>query len=63
MTKILKENKIEYENDLDLVNKRIKKLELHYGKNKQDKRAGREIVRLIGLKKKLEKYNQRNKLK
>jgi len=61
VTKILKENNIKYQNDLALVNKRIKKLEVHYSKNKQDKKAGREIVRLIGLKKRLEKYENRRK--
>ena len=57
ITQILKENKIEYETDLDTINKKITKIETHYQKNKQDKRSKREIVRFIGLRKKLEKYN------
>jgi len=61
ITKILKENNISYENDLAIVNKKIKKLEEHYNKNKQDKRAKRELVKFIGLRKKLEKYNSKNK--
>jgi len=58
ITKILKENNMPYEDDLDIINKKIKNLEEHYNKNKQDKRAGREIVKLIGLKKRLEKYKK-----
>lgn len=57
VTEILKENKIEYESDLDFVNKKINRVEEHYNKNKQDKRAKREIVRYIGLRRKLQKYN------
>jgi len=60
ITQILKENKIEYETDLDTINKKIKKIEKHYGENKQDKRAKREIVRFIGSRKKLEKYYTKN---
>jgi small subunit ribosomal protein S13e len=56
ITQILKENKIEYETDLDTINKKISKIETHYQKNKQDKRSKREIVRFIGLRKKLERY-------
>ena len=59
ITKILKENNIKYQDDLDIINKRIEKLETHYNKNKQDKRARKEIVRLIGLKKRLEKYKNK----
>ncbi|MEA3329821.1 MAG: hypothetical protein U9Q06_03695 [Nanoarchaeota archaeon] len=62
ITQILKENKINYETDLNIINKKIKKLEVHCLKNKQDKRSKREIVRFIGLRKKLEKYtNKKNK--
>ena len=59
ITKILEENNIIYEDDIKLVDKRIKKIEGHYNKNKQDKRAGRELVRFISLKKKLEKYKNK----
>lgn len=56
ISKILKDNNIEFEDDLDSVNKKIKKIEEHFKTNKQDQRAKREIVRFIGLRKKLEKY-------
>ena len=59
ITQILKENNISYEDDLDNVNKRIKILEEHSDKNKQDKKAKKDIVRFIGLKKKLQKYKER----
>ncbi|MFA6022987.1 MAG: hypothetical protein WC781_02790 [Candidatus Pacearchaeota archaeon] len=56
ISKILKENKISYEDDHVSIQNKIKSLEKHYEKNKQDKRAEREIVRYIGLRKKIEKY-------
>ncbi len=57
ITTILKENKIPYSNDLDFVNKKIKNIEAHYAKNKQDKKSEREIVRYLSLKGKLESHN------
>jgi ribosomal protein S15P/S13E len=59
ITKILEENNVEYDDDLAIVNKKIKSIETHYNKNKQDKRAKREIVRFIGLRRKLEKYKNK----
>ncbi|MEK6873684.1 MAG: hypothetical protein AABW91_02470 [Nanoarchaeota archaeon] len=59
ITKILKDNKIRYNNDLEMVRKRISKLENHLTKNKQDKRAKRELVKFVGLKRKLEIYESR----
>jgi len=59
ITKILKENKIPYETDLDMVSKKLSKIEAHYEKNKQDKRAKREIVRFVGLKKTIQKYQDK----
>jgi len=56
ITKILREKNHKYDTDLDNINKRLKKLEAHFEKNRQDQRAKREIVRFIGLRKKLEKY-------
>lgn len=56
IAKILEENNIKYKLDLDFVNEKISKIEKHYAKNKQDKRAKREIVRFIGLRRKIEKY-------
>jgi len=61
ITKILDENKIPYDDDLATVNKKIKIIEKHYAKNKQDKRAKRELVKFIGLRKKLERYNKKRK--
>lgn len=60
VTQILKEKEIEFESDLDFVNKKINRIEEHSKTNKQDKRAKREIVRYIGLRKKLQKYNAKN---
>jgi|SRR3989344_3868729 len=59
ITKILKENKISYKTDLDMVSKKLSKIEKHYEKNKQDKRAKREIVRFVGLKKKIQRYQDK----
>jgi ribosomal protein S15 len=61
ISQILKENSIEYFDDLTIVNQKIKKLEEHFAKNKQDKRSKRELVKFIGLRRKLEKYNKKNK--
>lgn len=59
ITHILKQNKIEYDDDLAIVNKKIVSLEEHCKKNKQDKRANRELVKFIGLRKKLERYKEK----
>lgn len=59
ITKILKDNNIEYEDDVALVSKKLSKIEKHYASNKGDKRAKREIVRFVGLKKSLQKYKDR----
>ncbi len=61
ITKILEKNKISHDNDLAVINKKIENLQAHYAKNKQDKRAKREIVRFIGLRRKLEKYGKKKK--
>ena len=57
ITAILKENKIPYQNDIAFVSKKIKNIESHHSKNKQDKKSEREVVRYLSLKKKLENYN------
>lgn len=62
ISKILKDNKIKYDNDLDFVNNKIKALETHYAKNHQDKRAEREIVKYISLKKRLGSYNLKKEM-
>lgn len=59
ITQILKEHKIEYDDDLAIVNKKIANIEEHYSKNKQDKRSKRELVKFIGLRKKLQRYNKK----
>jgi ribosomal protein S15P/S13E len=56
ISKILKDNKIAFKEDVDFVEEKIKNLEKHYGKNRQDKKAEREIVRYISLRKRLNKY-------
>ena len=42
-----------------MVSKQLSKIEAHYEKNKQDKRAKREIVRFVGLKKTIKKYQDK----
>ncbi|HRZ85903.1 MAG TPA: hypothetical protein P5277_03920 [Candidatus Paceibacterota bacterium] len=56
ITKILKENNISYDDDVAFVNKKLKRIEEHNAKNKQDKKAGREVVKYVSLKKRLENY-------
>lgn len=59
ITQVLKENNIEYDDDLVIVNKKIANLEEHWKNNKQDKRSNRELVKFIGLRKKLMKYKEK----
>jgi len=59
ISQILKEKNIEHNDDLAIINKKIEKLEQHYNKNKQDKRAKRELVKFIGLRRKLQRYNKK----
>src|SRR3989344_7147354 len=56
ITKILKEKNIDYKPDSKIVGEKLKKIEDHYTKNRQDKKSEREIVRLVSLKKRLESY-------
>jgi len=42
--------------DIDFVKEKIKKIEAHKSKNKQDKRAKIELTRMIHLKKKMDAY-------
>ena len=60
ITKILKQHKIQYPTDLDFVSKKIKSLENHYAKNKQDKKTEREIVKYLSLKRRLRNYTEKN---
>ena len=59
ISKILKDNNINYQSDLDIVNARIAKIDAHFSKNKQDKHVKRDLIRFIGLRKKLEIYGQK----
>jgi|SRR3989338_5872510 len=59
VTKILRENNIEYKDDLKFVEDKLKKIETHIGQNKQDKKAKREVVKYVSLKKRLIVYNQK----
>ncbi len=59
ITKILEKNKVDHDNDLKTVGKKISKLEGHISKNKQDKRAKRELVKFVGLRRKLEIYESK----
>lgn len=60
ITAILDKNKVNYDNDLKIVGKKISTLEKHLSKNKQDKRAKRELVKFVGLRRKLEIYQSKN---
>ncbi|MEM4625751.1 MAG: hypothetical protein QXJ28_03250 [Candidatus Pacearchaeota archaeon] len=59
ISSILRENNIEIKNDAQIVEERIKKLEAHCQKNIQDKRAKRDLVRYVHLKRKLERYQEK----
>lgn len=59
VTKILRENNIEYKDDLNFIEDKLKKIETHIGQNKQDKKSKREIVKYVSLKKRLIVYNQK----
>ena len=56
ITKILKEKGVSFKKDIDFVKEKIKKIEAHKSKNKQDKRAKIELTRMIHLKKKMDAY-------
>jgi len=56
ISKILKENKIYINPDLKNVSERLERIKKHYEKNKQDKRAKREVTRVFAQLRKLKKY-------
>ncbi len=56
ITKILKDNNVSYDKDSVFINKKVKNMESHFSKNKQDKRAERDIVRYISLRKRISNY-------
>ncbi len=56
ISKILKEKDAYVNPDLKNVEKKLEGLKKHYDKNKQDKRAKREVVRISAKIRKLKKY-------
>jgi|TARA_Y100000034_G_C6889871_1_gene409190 ribosomal protein S15P/S13E len=56
ISKILKEKNIYVNPDLVNIGKKLEGLKIHYEKNKQDKRAKREVVRISAKIRKLKKY-------
>jgi len=56
ITKVLDKNKIPYKNDKAIIEDKIAKINTHVSKNRQDKRANRELVKFVRLKKKIETY-------
>lgn len=60
ISKILKENKAYVNPDIKNISEKLEKIKLHYQKNKQDKRAKREIDRLSSQIRKLRIYFKEN---
>jgi len=58
ISKILKENKVYISPDLKNVEEKFKKIEKHFEKNKQDKRALNEKSRIFAQIRKIKQYNQ-----
>lgn len=56
ISEILKEKNIYIYPDLVNVEKKLEMIKIHYEKNKQDKRAKREVVRVSAKIRKLKKY-------
>jgi len=59
ITQILKENKIEFERDLDKVEKRVEKIQKHLEKNKQDQKARKSLITKVARRVKLKNYYQK----
>lgn len=57
ISKILKEANIKYKTDFDSVAEKLVRIEKHFAKNKQDKRAKRDIVKYVSRKKRLNLYH------
>ena len=55
ITKVLEKNKRDYKKDYQNIKEKVEKIKKHIEKNKQDKRAKRELVRLLARLKKLKK--------
>ena len=56
ISKILKEKNIYVNPDLSITEKKLEGIKIHYEKNKQDKRAKREVVRISAKIRKMKKY-------
>jgi len=56
ISKILKDKKLYINPDLKNVSNKLERIKKHYEKNKQDKRAKREIDRVFSHMRKLKKY-------
>ena len=56
ISSILKENKLYHNPDLKNIEKKLERLEAHYKKNKQDKRAMRERERVFSQLRRLKEY-------
>lgn len=58
ISKILKENNLYFSPDLKNAEEKFKRIEKHFEKNKQDKRALNEKSRIFSQIRKIKKYNQ-----
>tara|TARA_Y100000310_G_scaffold65417_1_gene60911 strand:+ start:10057 stop:10404 length:348 start_codon:yes stop_codon:yes gene_type:complete len=56
ISKILKEKNIYVNPDIVNIEKKLEMIKIHHEKNKQDKRAMRDVVRVFAKIKKLKKY-------
>jgi len=56
ISQILNEKKLYSNPDVQNIEKRLKRIEAHYSKNKQDKRAKREKERVFSQLRKQKKY-------
>ncbi len=59
ISKILKENNVYVNPDLKNVNDKLKRIQIHFEKNKQDKRSMREKDRIVSQLRKLNNYYSR----
>ena len=58
ISRILKKHKIYSSPDIINIEKKVEKIKLHAGKNKQDKRALRELVRVTAQLRRTKEYNK-----
>jgi len=61
ITQILKENKLEYESDLEKVNGKLEKVKKHLESNHKDQTARRSLITRVARRLKLSKYDSRKK--